>query len=78
MIKFSIFLKVLLVLGLIFIGGLFFNQASFVNADNLQEKNLTFYPLDGCPPQCEWGCYTNGECCTKPDPGEPFCNEEPY
>lgn len=28
-----------------------------------------------CPPECDWGCYTDRTCCPEPDPGEPFCND---
>lgn len=25
----------------------------------------------GCPPECNWGCYPDGECCPEPIPGYP-------
>jgi len=62
--KTIIILAILLVLGLVFAGTFLFSGVASVDAGGKPGN---------CPPECKYGCYLSGECCPKPDPGQPPC-----
>jgi len=69
--------KILLLCGLLLLAAGTFviinEDVSFVSAD----QGNSSYPgdfIEGCPPACDWGCYTDGTCCAEPSPGQPLCS----